>query len=170
MADTAAHLVDEVLPDVPIRQWVISFPFRIRYLLAYDPKLCCAVRRIFVRSGRRRLFGSHAKVLVSEGQRNRLEHLCRHVARPAIATQRLALSPDGRVIYGLRRHWRGGTCAVSFDPLTFIERLSAGSSSKRRKGVVAIRRCATNRGLPPRPRAISTPITECSLPRRPIAT
>ena len=125
MANTAAHMVDEVLPDVPIRQWVISFPFRIRYLLAYDPKLCCAVRRIFVRSGRRRLFGSHAKVLVSEGQRNRLEHLCRYVARPAIATQRLALSPDGRVIYGLRRHWSDGTSAVSFDPLTFIERLAA---------------------------------------------
>ncbi len=50
MADSAAHLVDEVLPDVPVRQWVLSFPFRIRYLLAYDPKLCCAVRRIFVRS------------------------------------------------------------------------------------------------------------------------
>lgn len=49
MADTAAHMVDEVLPDVPIRQWVISFPYRIRYVLAYDPKLCCAVRRIFVR-------------------------------------------------------------------------------------------------------------------------
>ena len=50
MSDTAAHLVDEVLPDVPVRQWVLSFPFRIRYLLAYDPRLCCAVRRIFVRS------------------------------------------------------------------------------------------------------------------------
>ena len=50
MSASAAHLVDEVLPDVPVRQWVLSFPFRIRYLLAYDPKLCCAVRRIFVRS------------------------------------------------------------------------------------------------------------------------
>ncbi len=49
MSYDAAHLVDEVLPDVAVRQWVLSFPFRIRYLLAYDPKLCCAVRRIFVR-------------------------------------------------------------------------------------------------------------------------
>ncbi|NOT32246.1 MAG: hypothetical protein HOP15_17510 [Planctomycetes bacterium] len=50
MADTAMHLVEEVLPAVPIRQWVLSFPYRIRYLLAYDAKLCSAVRRIFVRT------------------------------------------------------------------------------------------------------------------------
>ena len=50
MSNDAAHLVDEVFPDVPVRQWVLSFPYRIRYLLAYDPKLLCAVRRIFVRS------------------------------------------------------------------------------------------------------------------------
>lgn len=44
------HLTDEVLPAVPIRQWVLSFPFCIRFLLAYDAKLCTAVRRIFVRT------------------------------------------------------------------------------------------------------------------------
>ena len=26
MADTAAHLVDDVLPRVPVRQWLLSFP------------------------------------------------------------------------------------------------------------------------------------------------
>ena len=50
MADLAAHLVDEVFPRVPVRQWVLSLPHRIRWLLAYDPKLCSAVRRIFVRA------------------------------------------------------------------------------------------------------------------------
>ncbi len=40
MADTAAHLVNEVLPRVPVRQWVLSLPFRIRYLLAYDARIC----------------------------------------------------------------------------------------------------------------------------------
>jgi hypothetical protein len=49
MADLAAHLVDEVLPHVPHRQWVLTFPYPIRLLLAYDPKLCASVRRIFVR-------------------------------------------------------------------------------------------------------------------------
>jgi hypothetical protein len=26
MADTAAHLVDRVFPEVPVRQWVLSLP------------------------------------------------------------------------------------------------------------------------------------------------
>ena len=39
MADTAAHLVDRVLPDVPVRQWVLSVPHALRYRLAYDAKL-----------------------------------------------------------------------------------------------------------------------------------
>ncbi|MBK7641773.1 MAG: transposase zinc-binding domain-containing protein [Planctomycetes bacterium] len=50
MADSAAHLCDDVLPQVPVRQWVLSLPFRIRYLLAYDARLCSAVRRILVRT------------------------------------------------------------------------------------------------------------------------
>lgn len=37
MAETAALLVDEVFPDVPLRQWVISFPFPLRYLFAAHP-------------------------------------------------------------------------------------------------------------------------------------
>jgi hypothetical protein len=36
MADTAAHLVDRVFPHVPVRQWVLSLPFALRYRLAYD--------------------------------------------------------------------------------------------------------------------------------------
>ena len=39
MAQTAAHLVDQVLPDVPVRQWVLSLPIPLRYLLAAHPKL-----------------------------------------------------------------------------------------------------------------------------------
>ncbi|MFM8780592.1 MAG: transposase, partial [Gemmatimonadota bacterium] len=296
MVDTAAHLVDHVLPHAPVRQWVLSFPYRIRFLLASSPRLCAAVRGIVTRTllgwleqraieaaaegsarsrssdcapsarpepqftarsgavvfaqrfgsalnlnlhfhallldgafvspsarlapsfqpaapltdadvaelveqlarritrylerqgrlprahspadadepaehdaalfdqlcaasvqggaalapessrpiarlGQRRPprppplpgslcadrggFSLHAKVLVPAGELERLEHLCRYVTRPPIATQRLVLAPDGRVIYGLKRHWRDGTSAVSFDPLTFIERLAA---------------------------------------------
>ena len=50
MADTAAHLVDHVLPHAPVRQWVLSFPFRIRFLLASSPRMCAAVRGIFTRT------------------------------------------------------------------------------------------------------------------------
>ena len=35
MADTAAHLVDRVFPKVPVRQWVLSLPFSLRYRLHF---------------------------------------------------------------------------------------------------------------------------------------
>jgi hypothetical protein len=38
MAETATLLTDEVFPDVPLRQWVISFPFPLRYLFAAHPQ------------------------------------------------------------------------------------------------------------------------------------
>ena len=38
MTDSAALLVDEVLPAKPIRQWVLSLPFALRFLLATDPE------------------------------------------------------------------------------------------------------------------------------------
>jgi len=50
MAEGAAHLVDHVLPEVPMRQWVLTVPHRIRYLIAFDRALCSQVRRIFIRA------------------------------------------------------------------------------------------------------------------------
>lgn len=49
MADTAAHLVDNVFPHVPVRQWVLSLPREIRYRLAYDKKLISEVLAVFLR-------------------------------------------------------------------------------------------------------------------------
>ena len=49
MVDTAARLIDEVLPPVPVRQWVLSLPFEIRYRLAWDGKLVSAVLAVFLR-------------------------------------------------------------------------------------------------------------------------
>src|SRR6266481_7716555 len=43
MAEQAAHLVDTVLPTVPVRQWVLTVPHRLRYRLAFDHALCRAV-------------------------------------------------------------------------------------------------------------------------------
>ena len=37
MAEGVALLVDEVLPREPLRQWVLSVPFALRYLFATDP-------------------------------------------------------------------------------------------------------------------------------------
>ena len=70
-------------------------------------------------------FSLHAQVHVEAHDRERLEHLCRYVARPAIASERLSLSAEGQVVYALRSPWRDGTTHFVFDPLTFIERLAA---------------------------------------------
>jgi hypothetical protein len=48
MAETAANLVDHVLPRVPLRQFVFTVPFELRARLAYDGKLLGAVGRIFI--------------------------------------------------------------------------------------------------------------------------
>jgi hypothetical protein len=50
MADTAAHLVDRVFPEAPVRQYVLSLPFALRYRLAFDQELCSDVLRIFVQT------------------------------------------------------------------------------------------------------------------------
>lgn len=275
MADTAAHLVDRVLPKVPVRQWVLSLPFALRYRLAYDARLAREVLNIFVRavfaSLRRRardrsgirqaqcgavtfvqrfgdalnlnvhfhtlmidgvyasdeegrvrfhvlpppddaevarvtariarrivrllerrglgphgdpdeadplrrdqpvlaeLYGAsvhgriadgpraghrvmtlgepidvetpavtagprcasvsgfsvHANVCVPARARRQLEKLCRYAARPPVATERLSLLPDGRLLYRLRHRWRDGTTHVVFEPLELVEKLAA---------------------------------------------
>ena len=50
MAERAAHLVDRVFPAVPVRQWVLSLPHRLRYRLAWDHDLCRAVVGAFMRA------------------------------------------------------------------------------------------------------------------------
>jgi hypothetical protein len=275
MADTAAHLVDRVLPRVPVRQWVLSLPFALRYRLAYDAPLTSAVLGAFVRTvfaslrrrarkqwgvargqcgavtfvqrfgdalnlnvhfhsllldgvyapgldgplrfhplpppedaevervvgqvarriahllGRRGLgpeadpaeadplaeeepllaqlygasvvgriatgrragervvrvgdcinpedlpalegercasvsgVGLHANVAVPVRDRRRLERLCRYVARPPVATERLSRLVDGRLLYRLKHRWRDGTTHVVFEPQELVEKLAA---------------------------------------------
>jgi hypothetical protein len=49
MAGTAARLVDRVLPAVPYRQWVLSLPRQVRFLLARDGDLLTQVLGVFLR-------------------------------------------------------------------------------------------------------------------------
>jgi hypothetical protein len=49
MTDSAAHLADAVLPAKPIRQWVLSLPFALRFLLATDPEALTRVLGIVYR-------------------------------------------------------------------------------------------------------------------------
>ncbi|MBM4244962.1 MAG: transposase [Deltaproteobacteria bacterium] len=50
MATLAAHLVDDVLGGLPVRQWVLTTPHRLRYALAYDQQLCRRVLGAFIRA------------------------------------------------------------------------------------------------------------------------
>jgi len=54
MCNTAAHLVDRVLPSVPVRQWVLSLPLELRPLPRHR-----AGRRIHARRGRHSALSRH---------------------------------------------------------------------------------------------------------------
>ena len=57
MAQTAAHLVDHVIPHVPVRQWVLSLRIPLRLLLAAQPKLVTPVFQVVHRVITRHLLG-----------------------------------------------------------------------------------------------------------------
>jgi hypothetical protein len=272
MAERSAHLIDHVFPDVPVRQWVLSVPHRLRYQLAWDHDLCRAVVAVYMRAvlgwlrrrargdgvpdGRggavaviqrfggalnpnvhvhalvldgvfardsagavafhpasplaaldvaevlatieprirglldrrgcgerdeasapdawedaspvlaglaaasvqgtvatarqrgpriRRLgqapemvdlpepgrcqarsngFDLHAGLVVSAGQRDRLERVCRYALRPPVPGDRLSTTGDGQVRLQLRHRWADGTTHLVFDPLEFLGRLA----------------------------------------------
>ena len=50
MAETAAHLVDHVIPHVPVRQFVLSVPKRLRPYLHHRPRTASAVLHILLRA------------------------------------------------------------------------------------------------------------------------
>ena len=50
MVDTAAHLVDRVLPAIPIRQWVLSFPYPLRLLYSTHPQAMTRTLGIVLRA------------------------------------------------------------------------------------------------------------------------
>jgi hypothetical protein len=101
MADSAALLVDEILPD-----------------LETDSLFSCSVGEV---AG----FSLHAGVATKANERVKLERLCRYITRPAVSTKRLSMTRNGRVRYELKTPWRNGTTHVIFEPLDFIARLVA---------------------------------------------
>jgi hypothetical protein len=49
MAESAALLVDEVFPEQPVRQWVLSVPYPLRFLFASRPEVMGRVLGIVYR-------------------------------------------------------------------------------------------------------------------------
>jgi hypothetical protein len=65
----------------------------------------------------------HADVAVPARDRGRLERLCRYVARPPLASDRLEERPDGRLTVRLKTRWRDGTTHVLMERSELIDRL-----------------------------------------------
>lgn len=50
MAETAAHLTDNIIPRVPVRQYVLSVPIPLRYWMASNKRLTAKVHKILAES------------------------------------------------------------------------------------------------------------------------
>jgi hypothetical protein len=50
MVETAAHLVDNVLPVAPYRQWILTLPVPLRFWCATNRKLAAKVHRIIIKN------------------------------------------------------------------------------------------------------------------------
>ena len=53
MCESAATVCDRVLPDVRLRQWVMSVPYELRRVLAADPAMLTRTSRVFFEELRR---------------------------------------------------------------------------------------------------------------------
>ena len=69
-------------------------------------------------------FSLHAGIDIQPAQRAKLERLCRCVSRPAVATERLAVTSSGQVRYQLKTPYRDGTTHIMMEPLDLMARLA----------------------------------------------
>jgi len=122
MAQTAAHPVDQVLPHVPVRQWLLGLPLRL--LLAAQPQLVTPVRQVVAE----RL---HASCSIRPGFRPTRPTAVRSATVPlhhppgagqrARAVQRRRAG-DAQAEDALARN---GTTHIVMSPLEFMQRLAA---------------------------------------------
>jgi hypothetical protein len=70
-------------------------------------------------------FSLHAGVSAKAGDRDKLERLCRYVARPSVSVHRLSLTAAGQIRYELKTPYRNGTTHMLFEPLDFISKLAS---------------------------------------------
>jgi hypothetical protein len=62
---------------------------------------------------------------VAGSDRKKLEKVCRYIARPAIALDRLTVNAQGQVVYSLKKPYNDGTTHIVMTKLEFMERLAA---------------------------------------------
>ena len=70
MVESAAHLVDQVLPGAPVRQWVLTIPFPLRFLFTNDPQALTAILDVVQRALSTFVI-RHSGLTVASGARTR---------------------------------------------------------------------------------------------------
>ena len=82
-------------------------------------------------SGVRNLVANHSGFSLEAGvafrgfQRDKIEKLCRYIARPAVANERLSLNSQGQVVYHLKKPYSDGTTHIVMTPMELMEKLAA---------------------------------------------
>jgi ribosomal protein S27E len=93
-------------------------------------------------------FSLHASTVCEPWQRSRLERLCRYITRPPVATKRLSVDRQGRVVYRYKQPFRDGSTHVVLEPLDFMFRMNGMPRAQGCAGAAIARLAA----LVPRPR------------------
>lgn len=70
-------------------------------------------------------FSLHAAARCAADDRDALEQLCRYIARPALANERVQTNAAGQMVLKLKTAWRDGTTHLVMSPLEFMQRLAA---------------------------------------------
>ncbi len=70
-------------------------------------------------------FSLHAGVATQAFDRDKLEQICRYIARPAVSEERLSLNVRGEVVYRFKKPWDDGTTAIKITQMEMMEKLAA---------------------------------------------
>ncbi|MCC7383365.1 MAG: transposase zinc-binding domain-containing protein [Deltaproteobacteria bacterium] len=161
MEEGTEHLMAEVAPDVPVRQWVLSLPFELRPLIAYDRALFSRVTRIFAREVFRTIRAGVAK---TEGVEASALGVGAIVALQRFGST-LNLNPhvhlvalDGAYVVGER----AATEEAPSEPLRFVSRTPPSGSRCRRVSRQVYSACSSDA-------ACSIQVTRAPRPPHPMA-
>jgi hypothetical protein len=137
MCATAANLIEHVLPEVALRQWVLTFPFGWRRRLSHDGVLLRVLTRIFVETVHRfyvRHTGNHGESLVKGGAVTVVQR----------TSSDLRLNPHLHVVF-LDGVYREEGAELEWQPLSHLQTRDVGGvleSSVRRMARYLRRRSA----------------------------
>jgi len=99
-SDIAAWLVDEVLPEAPYRQWVLTFPWELRFLLAMNPAFLSDMTGMFLRT----LFAWHRargrRLGIRDGQTGSVTFVQRFGGALQLFPHLHVVVPDGLFVPG----------------------------------------------------------------------